>query len=133
MNNTGNKDNKIVIGIDLGDAKNGLALGHLQTKTAVGLKTIKSEFLKAELEKIIADNNVDCLVIGMPYNLAGAVTQRTEKTMALVKELHEWFDIKIEIIDERWTTKQAKKTSPKGDDDQGAAILITQTYLDGLN
>lgn len=132
MNNTGHKQDATVIGIDLGEVKNGLALGHIQLKTAVGLKTVSGENLRSELEKLIKENTVEALVVGVPYNLAGQETQRTTRTLKMIKQLHEWFDIRIELIDERWTTKQAIKTAPKGDDDQGAAILIAQTYLDGL-
>ena len=127
-----NIGNKIIIGIDLGDAKNGLALGHLATKTAVGLKTVKTEMLKQELSALIADNDVDCLVVGMPYNLSGDNTARTQRTAELIEELKSWFNLKIITVDERWTTKQAKRNS-SANDDRGAAILIAQTYLDGLN
>lgn len=127
-----NIGNKIIIGIDLGDAKNGLALGHLATKTAVGLKTVKTEMLKQELSALIADNDVDCLVVGMPYNLSGDKTARTQRTAELIEELKSWFNLKIITVDERWTTKQAKRNS-SANDDRGAAILIAQTYLDGLN
>ena len=133
MSSIGHNQDGVVIGIDFGDAKNGLALGHIQTKTAVGLKTVTTEKLNDELKKIVAENKVEKFIVGMPYNLAGRVTERTQRTIELIKELHTWFDIKIEIIDERWTTKQAKKNSPSTDDDRGAAILITQTYLDSLN
>ncbi len=130
VNNIGNK---FIIGIDLGDAKNGLALGHLATKTAVGLKTVATELLKQELTRLIAEYDVECLVVGMPYNLAGNKTIRTQKTIELVEELKKWFNIKIVTVDERWTTKQAKRSSTSDNDDRGAAILIAQTYLDGLN
>jgi putative Holliday junction resolvase len=132
VKNIGPKSDAVVIGIDFGDVKNGLALGHVQTKTAVGLKSSSTTELHENLTQLVKENNVTSFVVGLPYNLSHGETARTEKTYKLIELLQTWFTIPVEIIDERWTTKEAKKRSPKGDDDQGAAILITQTYLDSL-
>lgn len=131
VKNTG-YNNEVVIGIDFGDAKNGLALGHLQTKTAVGLKSSSTIDLHDNLNQLLKENNVVGFIVGLPYNMAHEPTARTEKTYQYINQLKEWFLLPVTIIDERWTTKEAKQRSPKGDDNQGAAILITQTYLDSL-
>lgn len=129
--NTG-YNNEVVIGIDFGDANNGLALGHLQTKTAVGLKSSSTLDLHENLKQLLEEHNVIGFVVGLPYNMAHESTARTEKTYQYINQLNEKFSLPVTIIDERWTTKEAKQRSPKGDDNQGAAILITQTYLDSL-
>jgi putative Holliday junction resolvase len=127
-NDIGN-NNQVVVGLDIGDTKTGLALGLLANKVAVGLKTTKTNDLKTELTKIIKSNNVTALIIGLPYNLSGQSTEQTKKVMQQIKKIKKWFSLPIVVIDERWTSKQARQQKAS-DEDVGAAVFITQTYLD---
>jgi putative Holliday junction resolvase len=78
-------------------------------------------------------------VVGLPRSLDGSIGKQAEKVMAFVKSLSNQTQVLIEFRDERLTTVSAKrlmqaartkKTKRKARDDDIAAALILQGYLD---
>ena len=103
------------LGIDYGDSRVGIAITDALGITAQGMETIhhngNDKIVLKRLEEIINENEVDTLVVGMPYNLKGETAQRAETTKKFIQKLKCKFNkVKIEVVDERLTTVAAHKT-----------------------
>ena len=108
-------NNMRILGIDYGDSRVGIALTDALNITAQGLETIQrnnsDKIVLKRLDEIIEQYNIDCIVIGMPYNMNGSKSQRAEITEKFIHKLKcKYNKIKIETIDERLTTVAAHKT-----------------------
>ncbi len=63
------------------------------------------------LEEILQKYEVDIIVIGMPFNMDGTVSERIEITQKFIHKLKCKFNkVKIDTMDERLTTVAAHKT-----------------------
>lgn len=134
-----------IMGLDVGDKRIGVALSDLMGWTAQGLETIHRENLKIDLqslEKIIHENNVRKVVVGLPKNMNGTLGPQSQKVMEFAKKLEQRTKVEIVFWDERLTTVAAERTLIEADIrrqkrknviDKIAAIHILQGYLDSQN
>ena len=132
-----------VLGIDYGDAKVGLAITDALGITAQGLHTIvhkgNDKILLKKLDELMEHYEISTIVVGMPYNMDGTKTQRAEVTEKFLHKLKcKYNKIKIETVDERYTTIAANKTlnflevnkrKKKEIEDTLAAVYILETYM----
>ena len=125
---------------DVGTRRIGVALAESFIRIAVPFTTVEvdeenhSEI--EELNKIIAREEIDILVVGLPRNLSGEETAQSVYTKNFAKN----FELSVnEIVvqDESLTAVQAenllksyKKPYSKGDIDMNAAAIILQDYLE---
>lgn len=135
------------LGIDYGDSRVGIAITDALGITAQGMETIhhngNDKIVLKRLEEIINENEVDTLVVGMPYNLKGEAAQRAETTEKFIQKLKCKFNkVKIEVVDERLTTVAAHKTmnflniNPKKKRnlvDTISAVYILEMYINKKN
>ena len=133
---------KRALGIDFGDVRVGLALSDLTKTISKPFDTIKYinlEELSLQLKVIIEQNEVDTLVVGIPFNMSGKDTKQTIKVREFVLFTENTINLPIYLIDERLTSKEAEKTMHtlniktghnKGTIDKIAASIILQEYLD---
>ncbi|SHK05658.1 Holliday junction resolvase RuvX [Tepidibacter formicigenes] len=133
---------KRIMGLDVGDKTIGVAVSDLMGLTAQGIKTIRRESIKKdleELENIIKEKDVDKIVIGLPKNMNGTLGPQGEKTIKFSEKLKKKVDLEIEFWDERLTTVAAHRSLIEADVsrkkrkkvvDMLAAVLILQGYLD---
>lgn len=103
------------LGVDYGDARIGLAITDALGITAQGLETIhhnaNDKIALKRIEEIIKQYDIDTIVVGLPLNLSGQKTQRTEETEKFIHKLKCRFNkVKIDTMDERLTTVEAHKT-----------------------
>ena len=139
-----------IMGIDYGDKRVGVALSDSLGITAQGLMTLERVGIRKDTTKIldlVKEHNCDTIVIGLPKKLDGTDSIQTEK----VYEFRTMLENKmrstgmkgIEVVwqDERLTTVMAEKVLIEADVsrkkrkqviDKHAAVLIMQSYLDGL-
>lgn len=139
-------NNMRILGIDYGDSRVGIALTDALNITAQGLETIQrnnsDKIVLKRLDEIIEQYNIDCIVIGMPYNMNGSKSQRAEITEKFIHKLKcKYNKIKIETIDERLTTVAAHKTmnlldvnkhKKRNIVDTISAQYILETYINKL-
>ncbi len=136
----------IVLGIDYGDKRVGIAKSDSLMMLASGLDTIvrKNNSMKQLAETItdiITQYNVEKIVLGMPKNMDGTLGERADKTIEFADILAKYTDIDIIFWDERLSSKAAHRTMNelgiktgynKGKVDQIAACYILQGYLDSI-
>ena len=121
-----------VLGIDYGEKKVGLSLsaGSLALPWKI-LNNFKSnQELIEEIIKIIKQEKIEIVVVGMPLSLQGKLSVQTK----VVKEFFALFKKNISIplfaIDERYSSQMAQTQLAGKNDDAQAAANILQTYLD---
>lgn len=134
------------LGIDYGDARVGLAITDELNITVQGLETIlrngSDKVILKKLDEIFEKYEVDTIVVGMPFNMDGSISERAKITEEFVHKLKcKYNTIKIETIDERLTTVEAhrtmnfldvKKNKKKNIVDTISAVYILETYLNKL-
>lgn len=131
-----------IMGLDIGNNTIGVAVSDMLGMTAQGITTIKRTSKKNDLEAlkdIIAKNNVNLIVAGLPKNMNGTIGPQAEKVQKFCELLTSELNIKVEFWDERLTTVSAEKMLISGDVrrkdrkkviDKVAAVFILQNYLD---
>ncbi|MEK7167754.1 MAG: Holliday junction resolvase RuvX [Patescibacteria group bacterium] len=121
------------LGIDYGESKVGLSLGDSESGLAFPYKIIKNNGwhnLSQEIAEILEKENIGKIVIGLPLNL---YSKRSKQTMAVKKfadDLAEETEKEIALHDERFTSQQAQKMGSGSRDDDVAAMIMLQSYLD---
>lgn len=130
----------VVLCIDFGLKRSGLAISDPNRIIASPLQTIASETLEAWLEIEIPKRQISEIVLGYPTRLDGSDTHVTENIRLLKQVLETKFpQLQIQLFDERFSSKMAstaisqmghkKKKQDKGLIDQVAAALILQEFL----
>ena len=134
-----------ILGIDYGEARTGLAITDELGFTAHGLETLHSQgsdklILKKIDELLEKYKNIDTIVVGMPYNMDGTISERAKLTEKLIHKLKcKYNKLKIDYIDERLTTVAAHKTmnflninkhKKRNIVDTISAVYILETYLE---
>jgi len=124
-----------ILAIDPGTRYFGLAVSDDEQRIAfplVVLDTTKVNLIN-ELSTIIKDKQVTKILVGLPVSLRGTVLPMTAVAQKLSDTLSDRFNIPVESVDERLSTKQAslpgRQQSTKRVDAQAAALLL-QSYLD---
>jgi putative Holliday junction resolvase len=134
-----------ILGLDLGEARTGVALSDELRMLAHPLETIESgsaETVARRVKKIVAERKVDCVVVGLPRQMNGAIGLAAKGAQRFVEKLRPLISCEVVTWDERLSTVAAeralrdagKKTrKTRGIRDQVAAQIILQSYLDRLN
>ena len=131
------------LGIDYGDSRVGIAITDSLGITAQGLETISyngnDKVLLKRLDEIMAEYEIDTIVVGMPLNMDGTATVRAEVTEKFIHKLKcKYNKVTITTVDERLTTVQAHKTmnyldinkhKKRGIVDTISAVYILETYM----
>ena len=130
----------VYLGLDLGTKTLGISKSNGVVATLY--KTIRHEedydFLVKEIKDIIAKEHVDIVVLGYPKNMNNTLSDMT-KIVLEFKEKLEKIGIKVELEDERLTSKISNDILIKGDlsrkkrkkvVDGVASVIILQSYLD---
>ena len=132
------------LGLDLGTRTLGVSISDLTKTVATTYGTIKFEeedYNEAisKLSSIIEKEPIEKIVLGFPKNMNGTIGPRALATLEFKKKLEDTFNIKVEMQDERLSTKEATGYMIKADMsrkkrkqkiDSLAANIILQTYLD---
>lgn len=132
----------IIMGLDYGDARTGIALSDPTEFLAHGAGCVKAEGMKKAVELVaeaVRKHSPSLIIVGNPVNMNGTVGPRSEKCRAFADMLTEATGIPCELFDERLTTVSAHKflseTNVRGKKrkesvDELSATIILQDYLD---
>lgn len=134
--------NQRALGLDIGNKTIGVAMCDPTWSIASGLTLIKRQNLTAdvaEIEKIIKDYNICCVVSGWPINMNGTVGPQAQVAKKLIDHLIMSKDIPVFLWDERLSTVAVTRTLLDADVsrkrrsevvDKMAATFILQGVLD---
>ena len=134
-----------IMGLDYGDKTVGVAISDELLITAQPIETVERERSNKlrktyqRIEALIAEYDVQKIVIGRPLNMNGTEGERVELTEAFGNELSRRTGLEIVWVDERLTTVEADRileetgvahSARKEHIDKMAAAIILQSYLD---
>ncbi len=131
-----------ILAVDFGKKRCGLAATDDLRIIASGLETVETSVLMEYLKKYFEKNTVDEVVIGLPTDLKGNMSEVEEDIQKFIEELkNEFPEVSVERFDERFTSKIAsyfisqsgknkKQRQEKGLIDKVSATLILQQYLE---
>ncbi|WP_225204802.1 Holliday junction resolvase RuvX [Novosphingobium huizhouense] len=133
----------VLLGLDTGTKTIGVALCDAGWRFATAGKTIvRRKFTqdKGVLKELIAERGVVGIVMGLPLNMDGSESPRSQGARAMAKNLED-IGLPILLWDERWTTQAAERAMIEQDFsrakraeriDSHAAALILQGAIDAM-
>lgn len=125
-----------ILGIDPGGRRVGLALSDGSGVLASPLTIVdrNETDLSAELTAVIAQHDVEAVVVGYPQPLRTDKNERTREVDQFLQDFIQPLEVPHETISERYSSslaetlrKQRDDADPAGDDQ--AAALILEQYL----
>lgn len=131
----------IIMAVDYGDSRTGLAVCDAAEMLAFPLTVIKEAYapkLASKIAALAAEKKAELLVVGYPLNMNGTKGPRAEKCREFAALLEQESGIPTVLRDERLTTVEAHKalnvTNTRGRErketvDAVAATLILEDYL----
>ena len=132
------------MGLDVGTKRIGVAMSDELLLTAQGRDTINRRDLRidlAEIDRVVKDNAVSEIVVGLPLNMDGTYSAKTKEVVEFMDSLSKAVTVPIKTWDERLSTVQAERTLLEADlsrakrrkvADKLAAQIILQSYLDSI-
>ena len=135
----------IILGIDYGKKRTGIAVTDPLKIIASSFQTIETKLLIDFLRKFVEQNNVDSIVIGLPRQKDYSFSDIENEIQIFISKLKKILPkLKIFRHDERYTSKMAKKIildvkskkslrMKKELVDSVSATIILQSYLEKNN
>ena len=132
---------KRIMCLDYGDVRIGIAFSDLLQTIASPYDTYTRVNLESDIQffaDLAKKQDVELIVIGMPYNMDGTVGERIIVTKEFGKILSERLNLPVEFVDERLSSVEAEDIlaeahvpaiKRKGLIDKIAASIILQSYL----
>ncbi|MFB3737970.1 MAG: Holliday junction resolvase RuvX [Candidatus Velamenicoccus archaeovorus] len=130
-----------VLGLDLGDARIGVAISDPERRLAVPLGTVRTgapEDLRA-IAALVREHGAALVVLGLPLTMAGERGARAHHAERFAGALRAFLDVPVVLQDERLSTVEAERAlrdaGASGRErrravDRSAAAVILQAYLD---
>lgn len=131
------------LGLDLGSRRLGVSISDPNGIIASAYKVIEHneeyEKLVEDIKKIVSDEKIEKIVLGLPKNMNNTIGPKGELSYKFKGMLEEKIDKEVILVDERLTTKEATDVLIKGNTsrkkrkkvvDSLAATIILQSYLD---
>jgi putative Holliday junction resolvase len=133
-----------LLGLDLGEKTIGVALSDTSLTIATPMETLQRGKFTVDavtLEKIIADQGVGGLVIGLPLNMDGSEGPSAQSARAFARNFAARSPLPVALCDERLSTAAVTRTLLEADAsrkrravlvDKMAAAYILQGALDRM-
>jgi putative Holliday junction resolvase len=130
-----------VLGLDLGDARIGVAISDDRRRIAVPLGTLRTGApgdVKA-IADLVHGHDVTLVVIGHPLHLSGEAGERAHHAERFAEALDAFLDVPVLLQDERLSSVEAdralREAGASGRErrrtvDRSAATVILQAWLD---
>ncbi len=129
-----------LLALDVGDARIGMALAPAGVALARPFGWVQhDESVFDHLRKVISDESVTRLVVGLPRNLNGDDTAQTAVARRFAQDAGQRLGVAVVLQDEALTSHRAEAelrqraaAAEKGDVDALAAVYILEDYLQGV-
>ena len=133
-------DEMTYLGLDLGTKT--LGISKSSGIIASPYKTLRHnenyDYLLKELEKIVHDEKIDKIVLGLPKNMNNTMSEMAEVVLNFKSEIEKRFKVEVILEDERLTSKisndvltnyDISRQKRKKRVDGVASVVILQSYL----
>lgn len=134
-----------ILALDIGGKRIGVAISddsHLLARplTTIARASKRADF--AAVAKVIADHNVERVIVGLPWTLRGEEGPQAQRVRRYAEALSAAIAVPMTFQDERYTSVEAeeklalgsqRKPRAKGEIDAAAAAIILQDYLNQMN
>ncbi len=96
--------------------------------------------LLADLAQLVKDEGITRFIVGLPLDMKGGEGDAARKARALAQDIADATGCDVELLDERLTTRQAKRALDASEVpgrkqrehiDEASAVAILQAWLDG--
>ena len=130
-----------VLGLDLGDARIGVAVSDDRRRLAVPVGTIRTgapQDLKA-VAGLVGEHHATAIVVGHPLDMSGVRGTRARHAEEFAEALRAVVGLPVELQDERLSTVEAERALRQAGGsgrrrraavDRSAATVILQAWLD---
>ncbi len=133
-----------VMGLDLGEKTLGIAISDPLRIIANGIETFRFQELdlSSALERVkfyVQKEGIQEIALGLPLHMSGEESDHSKMCMKFKEMIEKSIpNVKVNMVDERWTTKQANRFLLEADlsrnkrkkvIDKMAAVIILETYL----
>ena len=135
-----------ILALDIGEKRIGLAISDSSTRVASPLCILDNVDVinnSRKFQNIVEEWQVDSFLIGLPLSLTGDSGKQAEFIKNVAKKIKMHYpNINLELYDERFSSKEAKKVLQSQDYsekdmrlklDSIAASIFLQSYLDSKN
>ncbi|MBP8776559.1 MAG: Holliday junction resolvase RuvX [Bacteroidaceae bacterium] len=131
-----------ILAIDYGKKRTGIAVTDTLQLIANGLCTVETHILESWLKEYFTKEIVERIVIGLPRQLSGELSENATRIIAFEKRLAKLFPtIPVIEVDERFTSSLAHQTMLDGGlgkkarqnkalVDEISATIILQSYME---
>lgn len=128
---------KSLLALDVGEVRIGVAQASSAVRIAIPSRTLEVDGTELiEIAKLVAQNDIDIIVVGYPRNQSGEATKQTayvekfaEQLVDMAAEIAFQDESLTSVIAEQRLVSQGKPFT-KGDIDSEAAAIILQDYLE---
>jgi putative Holliday junction resolvase len=137
----------IVVGIDLGSKRIGLAVSDETGVMAFPAGALESRGPKADVKAVCAwirERGAEAAVVGLPIHMDGREGIEAEAARRFAAALGERSGVAVELLDERWTSSEAERVlrqapgghakrrrrREQGAVDSAAATILLRTFLE---
>jgi putative Holliday junction resolvase len=124
-----------VVALDYGSARCGVAVSDPTRTLATPLDPVVRPATRrgfGRLVALIGELEADTVLVGLPLSLSGGDSEQTRETRAFVQRLRDRLNVPIEVYDERFTTKLARRSGgAKAEDSRAAAVLLEEWLTRG--
>lgn len=131
-----------LLSIDYGTKRTGIAVSDPLQIIANGLTTVPTHTIFDFLKKYLAQEKVDCIIVGMPKQMNNQESENMKNIRPFIKKLQATYPgLKVEMYDERFTSVMAhqamldgglkkKDRQNKALVDEISATIILQSYME---
>jgi putative Holliday junction resolvase len=121
-----------VVALDYGSARCGVAVSDPTRTLVTPLEPSLQPATRKGFGRLVArlhELEPTTVLVGLPLSLSGGDTDQTRETRAFVQRLSDRLNVPIEVYDERFTTKLARRTGGVMAEDSRAAAVLLEEWL----
>jgi putative Holliday junction resolvase len=103
---------KVIVAVDFGRKRIGIASGDTLTRAAHPRSTISNGPNGPDwraFERVLADTRPARIAVGEPYNADGSVSPLTEAARQFAADLAQRSSLPVDLVDERWSSQDAEE------------------------
>lgn len=121
-----------VLALDYGSARCGCAVSDPTGVLATPLEPVLMPASRrglGRLRGLVAELEVELVVVGLPLSLSGADSAQTREARTFAHALQRALPVPVELYDERFTTRLAERSGGRASEDSRAAAHLLESWL----